>query len=100
MVGDEIISTRKSTDTWSKMGAITNIYYYNSKRITEHGLQPVTLQDDLVMMEFASYCNNKRIIEHGLQPVTLQDDLVMMEFASASASSFSSSSLRYSTLFK
>ena len=54
MDGAEIISTRKSTDTWSKMGAITDIYYCNSKRITEHGLQPVTLQDYLVTMEFAS----------------------------------------------
>ena len=26
MDGAEIISTRKSTDTWSKMGAISDIY--------------------------------------------------------------------------
>ena len=69
-------------------GHNSDIYYCNSKRITEHGLQPVTLQDDLVMMEFASYCNSKRITEHRLQPVTLQDYLVTMEFASASAYPF------------
>ena len=51
MDGAKIISTRKSTDTWSKMGTISDIYYCNSKRITEHGLQSVTLQDYLVMMD-------------------------------------------------
>ena len=54
MDGAEIRSTRERKDTWSKMGTILDIHYCDSKRITEHGLHPVTLQDYLVTMEFAS----------------------------------------------
>ena len=42
-----IVSMRKRTDTRNKKG--TNlIYYCNTKKIIEHGLRPVTLQEYVV----------------------------------------------------
>ena len=43
----------KRTDTRNKKG--TNmIYYYNTRKITEHGLRPMTLQNSVVTIVIVS----------------------------------------------
>ena len=43
----------KRTDTRNKNG-INMIYYYNTRKITEHGLRPVTLQNSVVTIVIVS----------------------------------------------